>query len=85
MVGAVAIDDIDLMAWQSNQGVSLSSWACKTIRHLSHVYADMLRQASSPHCPPPYIPQLDISPEKREHIAKGLLSWVDKINKVKSR
>lgn len=85
MSGAVAIDDVDLMAWQNNQAIDLSGWACKTIRNLSHVYADTLRQAISPLFPPPYIPQLDISPEKRENIAKGLLSWVDKINKVKMR
>lgn len=85
MSGAVAIDDVDLLAWQSNQDLVLSAWACRIVRSLSHSYADMLRQATSPLSAPPYIPQLDISPEKRESIAKGLLSWVDKVNKVKMR
>lgn len=83
MGGQIGIDEADLLAWQFNQGVELSSWESKTVRLLSREYAAMLFEASSPTCPAPYLPNGQLSDARREKIADAMSSWADKLNKTK--
>ncbi len=84
MAGTVAIDETDLLAWQINQGVGLSSWEAQTIRLLSREYAAMLSEATDPRCPAPYLlPVNEMSDERRAKIADAMANWADKLNAKK--
>jgi len=80
MGGQVGIDEIDLVAWQYNQGVNLTPWETKAIRTLSKEYAHMLGQASDATCPPPWVDPSIMTEERRQKIADAMASWADKIN-----
>lgn len=82
-MGAVGIDEADIMAWQLNQDLRLQPWEARTLRVLSREYASMLVDASSPSCPPPFVPKADLSVEQRENIADAMSSWADKFNSAK--
>jgi hypothetical protein len=81
----VGIDEIDLVAWQYNQGVSLSPWEAKAVRTLSKEYAYMLGQASDVNCPPPWVDPNILSEQRRQKISDAMSSWADKINVGKTR
>jgi hypothetical protein len=85
MGGQISIDDVDLVAWQYNQGISLTPWEAKAIRTLSKEYAYMLGQASDASCPPPWVDPSIMTDERRQKIANAMLSWSDKINASKTR
>ena len=85
MGGQVGIDEIDLLAWQQNQGIDLSPWEAKTIRVLSKDYAYMLGQASEANCPPPWVDPSIMTEERRQKISNAMLSWADKINVGKTK
>ena len=76
----IGIDEIDLVAWQYNQGVSLSPWEAKAVRTLSKEYAYMLGQASDVNCPPPWVDPNILSEQRRQKISDAMSSWADKIN-----
>lgn len=80
MASQVAIDEMDLTAWQMNQQIALSPWECKTIRMLSREYAAMLSEAVNPNCPSPYLPRLEITAEQKNHIGNSMADWADKFN-----
>lgn len=82
---AIGIDEIDVYAWQCNQGVELTSWEARTLRRLSREYAHMLSQASDPACPAPYVPEKYIDEEKRQKIADAMNNWADKLNQQRKR
>jgi len=80
MGGQVGIDEIDLVAWQYNQGVNLTPWEAKTIRNLSKDYAYMLGQASDAHFPPPWVDPNIMTEDRRTKIAEAMSSWADSFN-----
>lgn len=81
MGGLVGLDEIDLVAWQSNHGVRLSSWEIKTIRRLSQEYASCAMESREPKMQPPYLPSRDgISEDQRKRISDAMSSWADKLN-----
>lgn len=80
MGGNVAIDEIDLAAWMSNQCVTLTPWEAKTIRRLSQEYAAMLSVASEPDTPAPWIDPEIMTAERREKISKAMSDWANRIN-----
>lgn len=81
----VGIDEIDLLAWQYNQGITLTPWEAKAIRALSKEYAYMLGQASEANCPAPWIDPSVMTDDRRNKIADAMASWADKINAGKTR
>jgi len=84
MSSPVAIDEMDLLAWQFNRGITLSSFETETIRELSRVYAGSLVEASSPDCPPPYFPASNLDDERRRRISEAMSSFADKLNATKN-
>jgi hypothetical protein len=80
MGGNAAIDEVDLAAWMSNQGVTLTPWEAKTVRQLSREYAAMLSQAVEPNTPPPWVDPAIMTPERREKISKAMSDWANLIN-----
>ena len=85
MGGQVGIDEIDLTAWQYNQGVKLTPWEAKAVRILSKEYAYMLSEASEASCPPPWVDPDIMTEQRRQKIADAMTSWADKINVGKTR
>lgn len=85
MGGQIGIDEVDLVAWQYNQGISLTPWEAKAVRTLSKEYAYMLGQASEANCPPPWVDPSIMTEERRQKIADAMSSWSDKINAGKTR
>ncbi|CAB5187094.1 hypothetical protein UFOVP166_2 [uncultured Caudovirales phage] len=80
MAGQVGIDEIDLLAWQTNQDIRLTGWEARTIRLLSREYASMLVEASDQHCPPPWVATVVITEDQRDKIADAMSAWADRLN-----
>ena len=85
MGGQIGIDEVDLVAWQYNQGISLTPWEAKAVRTLSKEYAYMLSQASDAHCPPPWVDPYILTYEQQQKISEAMASWADNINAGKTR
>lgn len=85
MGGSVAIDDLDILAWQANQQLSLTPWEARTVRVLSHEYAAMLSRAGDAKCPPPYLPADLLDNARRRKISEAMSSWADKLNAQRTR
>jgi hypothetical protein len=85
MGGNVAIDEIDLAAWMSNQCVTLTPWEAKTIRRLSQEYAAMLSVASEPDTPAPWLDPEILTAERRDKISKAMSDWANRINTQTTR
>jgi hypothetical protein len=85
MGGNVAIDEIDLAAWMSNQCVTLTPWEAKTIRRLSQEYAAMLSVASEPDTPAPWLDPEILTAERRDKISKAMSDWANRINTKTTR
>lgn len=85
MGGVVALDDLDLLAWQINQGMTLSAWECRTVRHLAREYAAMLVEARDPNYPPPYIEGPPRTADARRKITSSVVSWLDKLDSQMAR
>lgn len=86
MGGLVAIQDVDLAAWQSNRDLRLSAWECRTIRKLSQAYASEASSASDPKAIAPYVAPKELMPqEQRDKISKAMGDWADKLNQAKKR
>jgi hypothetical protein len=75
-----AIDEVDLAAWMSNQGVTLTPWEAKTVRKLSREYAAMLSEAVEPNTPPPWVDPAIMTAERRENISNAMSDWANLIN-----
>lgn len=71
MGGHIAISEQELLAWQINRSIKLSSWDCETIKRLSSMYAGQLSDAREMHCPPPYVSQLIPDTETRDKVFQG--------------
>jgi hypothetical protein len=80
MGGQVSISDLDLLAWQVNQGVDLSPWEVRTVKTLSREYAAMLSEATDANCPAPWTDKNLMTPERRQKIADAMMAWADNIN-----
>jgi hypothetical protein len=80
MSAPVAIEEIDLLAYQVNRGMSLTPWEAGIIRELSREYAAMLSQASAANCPPPYFSPKGLDDERRQKIAQGMSDFANKLN-----
>ena len=80
MGGNTAIDEVDLAAWMSNQGVTLMPWEAKTVRQLSREYAAMLSEAVEPNTPAPWHDPIVMTPERRDKISKAMSDWANRIN-----
>lgn len=85
MGGQVGIDETDLLAWQSNQGIGLTAWECRTIRALSRDYASMLADATDRTCAAPYVPAPSQSPEIKKRISQSVESWLDNLDTQTAR
>lgn len=85
MGSQIGIDEIDLVAWQYNQGISLTPWEAKAIRTLSKEYAYMLGQASDAHCPPPWVDPHVMTYAQQQKISEAMAAWADNINASKTR
>jgi hypothetical protein len=85
MGGSVAIDDLDMLAWQANQQLSLTPWEARAVRTLSHEYAAMLSRAGNAKCPPPYSPADLLDDVRRRKISEAMSSWADKLNEQRTR
>ena len=66
MGGQGPITDLDLQAWQRNQGIDLTPWECRTIRTLSKDYCDQAADSTHPHCIAPWLSQSQISAQQAE-------------------
>lgn len=80
MSSPVAIDEIDVLAYQFNRGIALSPWETEVIRELSREYATMLSEASAANCPAPYFASETMNDERRKKIAQGMIDFADKLN-----
>lgn len=80
MGGNMAIDEVDLAAWMSNQCVTLTPWEAQTVRRLSHEYAAMLSVASEPNTPAPWSNVEIMTDEMREKISNAMSDWSNRIN-----
>lgn len=85
MGGNVAIDEVDLAAWMSNQCVKLKPWEAKTIRRLSQEYAAMLAEAAEPTTPAPWSDPTFMTQERRDKISKAMSDWANRINTKTTR
>jgi hypothetical protein len=85
MGGQVGIDEVDLVAWQHNQCVTLTPWEAKAIRTLSKEYAYMLGQASDATCPSPWVDPSVMTVDRRNKIAEAMSSWADNFNVGKTK
>lgn len=83
MSAPVAIEEIDLFAYQANRAMSLTPWEAGIIRELSREYAAMLSQASAANCPAPYFSPKALDDERRQKIAKGMIDFANKLNASK--
>ena len=80
MSSPVAIDEIDVLAYQVNRDIALSSWEAQVIRELSREYATMLVEASAANCPAPYFASETMNDERRRKIAQGMSDFANKLN-----
>ena len=80
MSSPVAIDEIDLLAYQFNRDIALSPWEAGIIRELSREYAAMLAEASASNCPAPYFSSEAMDDERRKKIAQGMSDFANKLN-----
>ena len=80
MSSPVAISELEIAAWQTNRGSSLSAWEAGTIRRLSQDYASALAKAGQTSCPPFYMSPERLSADRRDKISKAMSSWADKVN-----
>ena len=80
MSSPVAIDEIDLLAYQINRDIALSGWEAQVIRELSREYAAMLSEASAANCPAPYFASETMNDERRRKIAQGMSDFANKLN-----
>ncbi len=80
MSAPVAIDEIDLWAYQANRSISLLPWEAEVIRDLSREYASMLAEASAPNCPPPYFPSKSMDEERRRKVSQAMSDFANKLN-----
>ena len=85
MGGNIAIDEVDLAAWMSNQCVTLTPWEAKTVRQLSREYAAMLSEAIEPNTPAPWVDPAMMTPERRDKISKAMSDWANRINTKTAR
>lgn len=83
MSSPVAIDEIDLLAYQANRDIALSPWEAEVIRELSREYAAMLAEASEANCPAPYFSTETMNEERRKKIAQGMSDFANKLNASK--
>lgn len=83
MSAPVAIEEIDLFAYQANRAMSLTPWEAGIIRELSREYAAMLSQASAANCPAPYFSSKTMDDERRQKIAQGMSDFANKLNASK--
>jgi hypothetical protein len=84
MGGSVAIDEIDLAAWMSNQNVRLTPWEAQAVKHLSREYAGMLSASAEPNTPAPWSDNKMLTEEMREKISNAMSNWSNRIN-IKTR
>lgn len=80
MASPVAIDEMDLLAWQWNRDTRLTPFETGTIRELSRAYASQLAEAASKACPAPYFPANGLDDERRKKIADAMSGFADRIN-----
>ena len=80
MSAPVAIDEMDILAWQLNRDTRLTAFETGTIRDLSRAYASQLVEASQPNCPPPYFPADVLDDERRRKISDAMSGFADKLN-----
>lgn len=80
MSAPVAIDEIDLVAWQYNRDIRLSPFEARTIRELSRAYASQLSDASAKSCPAPYFPANGLDEARRQKISDAMSGFADKVN-----
>lgn len=80
MAGQVGIDEIDLLAWQTNQDIRLTGWEARTIRLMSREYAAMLVEASDPNCPAPWAAKVAITEDQKDRISDAMSAWADNLN-----
>lgn len=53
-MGPAPVSHTELLAWQENTGVELSSWEARTLRDLSRAYLGESHRAEDPACPAPW-------------------------------
>lgn len=80
MSSPVAIEELDLLAYQANRQITLSPWEAQTIRELSREYAAMLAEASAANCPAPYFPSQTMDDERRQKVSEGMRDFANKLN-----
>jgi len=80
MAAPVAIDEMDLLAWQWNRDTRLTPFETSTIRELSRAYASQLADAASKSCPAPYFPPTGLDDERRRKISDAMSGFADKLN-----
>lgn len=58
--GDSVITSGELRDYQSNMGIELSPWECKTLRRLSVDYLNESHRATKADCPPPFTATTDL-------------------------
>lgn len=71
-MGSVALDWVDIRAWQQCTGACLSSWEAKTLRGLSRVFVAQAGVSADPKAPPPW--QAEMSLEEKKAVAERVKS-----------
>jgi len=81
-MGAVALSDLDLLAWQANQALDLTTWECRTIIELSRLYAGCSEEYKSPRAGPPWVLPVDRGDvEKLTKASDAMASWLKRMAK----
>lgn len=80
MAAPVAIDEMDLVAWQYNRDIRLTPFETSAIRELSRAYASQLSEASAKGCPAPYFPANGLDEARRQKISDAMSGFADKVN-----
>lgn len=84
-MGDGPITDLDLFAWQSNQGVRLRGWECQAIRQLSREWCAMAVKAKEKTCPQPYIGPVELDNQRRERVAQAMRDWAKRLNETATK
>lgn len=77
-MGEMPISHVELLAWQENSGVELSSWEARAIVQLSREYLSFSRRAQDPKCEAPW----DYETEAKRVVAHDLKDYISGLAKL---
>ena len=73
-MGLVAINHVDIQAWQHNSGIRLSAWESQTLRDLSLEYRNQFDRSKERGCHAPFSRNSDITDQVRKSVSVSFKS-----------